>query len=245
MTSEELNKLRGYHFSLVDQRKVFKDCKKNTSIENYPVDILEAEINKINTDFPNILSPFNKNQFFTYAAINGRANYSINGVLSYLATAINKLRILVDDSGNSPVTETKKFSFIQSDELQKIIERDYQELQRAYIAKCWKSTIILSGGSIEAILIDLLQQNLSDALSSLSAPKDTDITKWDLSDLIKVSVELKLLSPSIDKLSHSVREYRNLIHPGNEIRNKLVIEEEEAKIAIEILNILHRELANK
>jgi hypothetical protein len=208
--------------------------------------MLETEINKINSDFPGLIPTFNKRLFFAFSGSNGRTSYyDIKGILSYLATTISKLKIITDDEGSSPVTESKIFSFIQNAPLQKIIERDYQEIQRTYIAKCWKSVIILSGGAIEAILIDLLQQNDANAMSSTSAPENSDITKWDLCDLIKVSVELKLLSPSIDKLSHSVREYRNLIHPGNEIRNKLVFGEEEAKIAIEILNILHRESTNK
>jgi hypothetical protein len=39
-----------------------------------------------------------------------------------------------------------------------------------------------------------------------------------------------------------VREYRNLIHPGNELRSKLTVGAEEARIAIEILNLIDREL---
>jgi hypothetical protein len=132
---------------------------------------------------------------------------------------------------------------VKDPKLRKILERDYQEIQRAYNAKCWKSVIIVSGGAIEAILTDLLLQHESRAKSATKAPKLQDLTRWDLSDLINVSVELGLASQATEKLSHSVREYRNLVHPGNEIRNKLTFDAEEAKIALEVLHIVHRELS--
>jgi hypothetical protein len=47
----------------------------------------------------------------------------------------------------------------------------------------------------------------------------------------------------LQKLSHSVRGYRNLVHPGNELRSKLTVAPEEARIALSVLDMLHRELS--
>lgn len=128
--------------------------------------------------------------------------------------------------------------------LRDLIERDYAEIQRAFISECWKSTIILSGGAIEALLLDLLQKNAANALSATKAPKGkSNLETWVLSELINVAVELQLVPVGVEKLSHSLREYRNLVHPGKEIRDKLIFDREEAKIAIEVLHILHRELS--
>jgi hypothetical protein len=135
------------------------------------------------------------------------------------------------------------FSFIKDGDLKKCLERDYSEIQRAFVSRCWKSVIILSGGAIEAILTDLLLANSSMALASSKAPKQSDITKWDLADLINVSVDASLVSSGVEKLSHPIREYRNLVHPGNEIRTKLTFNSEEARIALEVLNIVHRDLS--
>ena len=144
----------------------------------------------------------------------------------------------------TPVTQIREFGFINDPALKQYIERDYAEIQRAFIAQCWKSVIILSGGIIEAILTDLLLHNSARAVGTASAPKQRDITRWDLADLIKVAVELDLVSAGVEKLSHSVREYRNLVHPGNELRNKLIFDAEEAKIALEVVHILHRDLSS-
>ena len=103
--------------------------------------------------------------------------------------------------------------------------------------------MILCGGAIEAILTDLIATHKSRAKSAKSAPNKPDITHWDLSDLINVVVELDLISSGVEKLSHSLREYRNLVHPGNEIRKGLTFDAEEARIAVELLNIVHRDLS--
>jgi hypothetical protein len=90
-----------------------------------------------------------------------------------------------DPAQTVPVALTREFSFVKDPELRKILERDYKEIQRAYNAKCWKSVIIVSGGAIEAILTDLLLQHESRAKAATKAPKQRDLTRWDLSDLIK------------------------------------------------------------
>lgn len=122
-----------------------------------------------------------------------------------------------------------------------VLERDYSEIQKAYIAQCWKSVIILSGGAIEAMLLDRLSRQPERAKASTKAPREADLTKWDLAKLIDVSVDLGYVSLGAEKLSHAVREYRNLVHPGNEIRNRLTFGAEEARIALEVLHLVWRD----
>ena len=138
--------------------------------------------------------------------------------------------------------ESREFPFVSDSRLRQIVERDYIEIQAAFAAGCWKSVIILSGGAIEAILLDILQRDPRAGTAS-RAPRKSDPSKWDFSDLIKVSVELGLVSLGVEKLSDPVREYRNLVHPGNEIRSGLKFGKEEATIALEVLHMVHRDLS--
>jgi hypothetical protein len=156
---------------------------------------------------------------------------------------LGRLKIEIDKSSESPVTEKRHFVFVNDPDLRNIIERDFSEIQRCFISECWKSVIILCGGAIEAILTDLVLANSSQALSSSKAPRQKDITKWNLSSLIDVCVDLDLISQGVEKLSHPIREYRNLVHPGRELRENLVFNTEEARIALEVLNIVYRDLS--
>ena len=99
-----------------------------------------------------------------------------------------------------------------------------------------------------AILTGVLLQHEYLAKAFPKAPKDRDgkvpdIRNWDLVHLIVVAVGLRLINPGVERLSHSIREYRYLVHPIVEIKTALRVDAEEAKIAVEVLNMIHRELA--
>lgn len=206
---------------------------------------LEVELQRLQNESPELIPPFNKEDYFMHlAGMTNRRIYNLTGIRSYVAIALGRLQIAIEQPTGMPVTEKRQFAFVSDLALRTIVERDYVEIQKAYISECWKSVIILCGGAIEAILTDLLIQNETAAKAAKSAPKNSDITRWDLSNLIDVSVELPLVSAGIEKLSHPIREYRNLVHPGNELRNKLRFDAEEAKIAVEVLNIVHRDLSH-
>lgn len=242
MTEEELKKLRGYYHALLGIKQVFEDAADEATIGSASVGELNHEIDQIEADFPGFLPTFSTRDFVAHRG-QSDTYYHVAGVRSFIARALARLKVAIDTPESTPVTQTREFSFVRDQELRKVLERDYSEIQRAYIAKCWKSVIILSGGEIEAMLVDVLLQNPGIAKTATKAPSKPDITKWDLADLINVCVELKLVSPGVEKLSHSIREYRNLVHPGNEIRNKLTFDAEEARIALEVLHIMHRDLS--
>lgn len=242
MDSDELRRLRQFYQSLLGQQRILESISGNF-VYGKSILPLEGEFRQLNEEFPSLIPPFNMNNYYSHTA-SGRTVYDLTAIRTFMAMALGRLQIAIEQPASIPVTEKRLFAFINNSDLRAIIERDYSEIQRAYIAQCWKSVIILCGGAIEAILTDLLESDETGAKASKSAPKEPDITRWDLSQLIGVAVELKLVSTAVEKLSHSLREYRNLVHPGNELRNKLRFDAEEAKIAIEVLNILHRDLSN-
>lgn len=237
MNADEHKKLRYYYQSLLEQKRFLDTLKGGNNIRTGAVLPLFEEFRLLKQDFPNLV-PFSTdydtddvNKTLDYIAIRG-----------CLAMVLGRLDVEINQSTNIPVTEKRQFSFVGNPKLKAIIERDYEEIQKAFIANCWKSVLILCGGVIEAILTDLLIVNEAAAIAAESAPRIKDITRWDFSKLIDVAVELKLVSLGVQKLSHPLREYRNLVHPSNEIRKQLSFNAEEAKIAIEVLHMLHRDL---
>lgn len=212
-------------------------------IHDGPILEYERLLAEAQIDTPNLLKTFNRQDYFSHDGGRGNGYYHADGVKAHIARNIAILKVRVDDSSQTPLTETRSFHFVADSGIRKILERDYFEVQKTVLTNSWKSAMLLSGGSIEAILLDLLHKDESAAKSSSKAPAETNLDRWHLNDLIEVAVETKLVSSAVAKLSHSVREYRNLIHPGVEIRGNLKVEPEEAKIAVEVLNILIRELS--
>ena len=240
--AKELFKLKQYYHSILEQKKVFDDCK-HSNIEEYPVTLLHQEIVNLLRDYPDIVPPFSPQAFFSHRYDSRKAYYNCSGIKSYLGSVIGRLTTIISELQAISATEERDFFFVSDSGIRSILERDFSELQRAFASECWKSVIILSGGAIEAILTDLLIANSIKAISSPAAPKQPDITKWSLSNLIDVSTDLKLISHGVAKLSHPIREYRNLVHPGLELRKQINFDAREARIAKEVLNILYRDLS--
>lgn len=240
MNPEELKKLRQLYHSLKGQQQIFNDLT-GTLVEDIALRPLKNEFEQLNNEFPTLMPDFDLGSYRSHF-VGRKVIYSLTGIRSLIAAALGRLQVVIDDSSGIPFAEKREFAFIKNLDLRTIVERDYSELQKVYISGCWKSVIILCGGAFEAILADLIQTNESVSRAAKSAPKEHDISRWDLSSLIEVAVEIKLVSAGVQKLSHPLRQYRNLVHPGNELRSKLYFDAEEAKIAVEILNILYRDL---
>lgn len=243
MTNNKTTLLRQLYHSILGQKATFDEFP-HTNIDDTPVKVLKSDIETIRKEFPDLLPKIDIEEFFSHSS-GSMKFYKISGIKSFISQVLGRLKIEIDNHDSTPITETRNFPFVKNSDLQAVLTRDYSEIQRAYISKCWKSVIILCGGLIEAILTDLLLENKTLSLSSSNKPKENDITRWGLSDLINVSVDIKLVSSGIEKLSHAIREYRNLIHPGVEIRKNLKFDAEEARIAIEVLNILYRDLSKE
>jgi hypothetical protein len=239
MDSNRLKRLKYYFRFLTSQEKYLNTLNGGNKILVRSVAPIFTELNNLHKEFPDVetnsfeISDDELAKYVDYLAFR-----------SFISRAVAKLDVEINQQDDAPNIQKREFPFIKNTDLKKIVERDYQEIQRAYISNCWKSVIILSGGIIEAILTDLLVNNIVKTLAAKSAPKEKDVNKWEFSKLIDVSVELKYVSDGMQKLSHPIREYRNLVHPSNEIRNKLIFSAEEAKIAVEILHILHRDLSH-
>lgn len=244
MTDYDGNLIRENYLALCDIKKIFEDKnEKAHCVEGNLVREYEKFLQQAGKDLPSLLIELNPEEFFMHSNSPGSRTYRSEGMLVNISRNLSKLKVKIDDSSSTPATINKSFHFISNTDIRKIVERDYLEIQRSVIASNWKSTILLCGGSIEAILLDLLGSKSSEIIESLKAPPESDINKWDLNNLIEVAVDRKLVDAGMATLSHSVREYRNLIHPGVEIRKGLKIEPEEAKIALEVLNMLIRELS--
>lgn len=137
----------------------------------------------------------------------------------------------------------RTFVFVTDPGLRAMVERDYKELSQVLLpGGAWKSTVVLAGSILEAILFNLLEGDptrKSKALASPEAPrgrggnvKPLNGENWRLQDLIKVSTEICLLPAArADTFDQVLRDYRNFIHPNKEKRAGHPCTEAEALVA--------------
>lgn len=111
------------------------------------------------------------------------------------------------------------FSFVNDPQLKSIIERNYHEYTINVRNNCDFSILILSGSIVEALLLDILKRDEDKAKSAASSSlQKKSIEEWDLFDLIDVAKKLEILDESDQYISGAIRNWRNLIHPGRELR---------------------------
>lgn len=170
------------------------------------------------------------------------------------ADAENMSTLLDSYQGAGSGAAIRSFHFVTNPDVKKIVERDYRELsQRAFPDGSWKSTVILSGSILEAVLHDILTKDATATAAAMAAPRapnkagggKKDITRddyqneWRLNDLIKVACDLHILPYEDEKAIHHVlREYRNLVHPRAEIALSVHISEGHATASKGMLDVI-------
>lgn len=147
-----------------------------------------------------------------------------------------------------------KFDFIEDDELKVILIRDFRELEICRIRGLNKSTLVICGSIIEALLIDqiLRKDNLIQAQEifneNIGQKRPDRIDKnpheWFFAEIIDVCKNLDLISDESKKDSWRINEYRNIIHPMNEISQKKNISSELAQISYNILSLIIKDVSS-
>jgi hypothetical protein len=143
----------------------------------------------------------------------------------------------------------KELDFVGNGNLRAMIERDCKEVNAATKAGAAKSVIVLCGSIVEALLYDLLKTNevearqFADNLASkgmLPKKPPKELNQWTAEPMILVSHEMypKKVTEDACKFANVLRDYRNLIHPGKEDREKITFDQNIASIAISVVNLI-------
>jgi hypothetical protein len=214
----------------------------------YP--LFEAVVEEINRLDPRDFLPDAQFYFtFTRASLRGRlAHRKLRtdfDEVRHTCWALLKRLELYGGDGSGAVT--RSFSFIADAQLRAIIERDYRELTLyLFPAGAWKSTVVMAGSILEALLHDALSRDpatLAAAQANLHAPQKP-IEKWTLHQLIEVAAALDLIPQTrLKAIDQSLRDYRNYVHPSVEIRTGYPCTEAEALLAKGALDSVLNHLA--
>jgi len=118
-------------------------------------------------------------------------------------------------------------SFMANDGLRGILERDLAELNIIIsqgVENTTKMCMILCGSIAETMLLDSLLQHEKEALTVVAAlfkKTSGNLEDWELHELVTVASHLSppLLPDDTSKSATQLRQWRNLIHPGRELKD--------------------------
>ena len=174
---------------------------------------------------------------------------SIRDFREYIARrAVNDAqRFAASDGPLTGAPPKSDFWFVRDPALRKQLQADRQEMLRVREVKAWKSCVILCGGLLEGMLVDVLGRDVEAARAALSEsgespPKDFEM--WRLTDYVNVARELGMLPKGAIHLGHALKEFRNLNHPMRQLREGLQLTADEAEVAVRAVDICFRALAN-
>ncbi|AZZ10886.1 TPA: hypothetical protein ACKP97_003930 [Pseudomonas aeruginosa] len=124
--------------------------------------------------------------------------------------------------------------------ISEVLGQRIKEIEKCFSAGAYLSVILIAGSTLEGILLGLATQYPRHFNSANSSPKDgagkvQQFHDWTLSAFIDVAYELKLVQHDIQRFSHTLRDFRNYIHPFQQMSSGFNPREHTAKICLQVL----------
>lgn len=139
-------------------------------------------------------------------------------------------------------------------DLQEVLQQRITEITLAIKNNLPLAAIFMIGSSLEGIFLHLATTNPQKYNTAHCAPKDKNqkvrpFTEWKLNNYIDVSKEIGIIKEDVSKFSKGVRDFRNYIHPYEQMINRFNPDINTAKICFQVLkaaiNQIESYLANQ
>ncbi|KOO56710.1 hypothetical protein WH43_18780 [Rheinheimera sp. KL1] len=121
-----------------------------------------------------------------------------------------------------------------------VLEQRVKEIEKCFSVSSPLAVILLAGSTLEGILLGLATQHPRHFNTARPSPKDGNgkvrqFQDWSLSNFIDVARELSIIQHDTHKFSHSLRDFRNYIHPFEQMASGFAPRENTAKICLQVL----------
>lgn len=131
-----------------------------------------------------------------------------------------------------------------------ILKSRWDEVQRCIDANAHLAAVILMGSMLEGVLLSVCQKNMIEANKANCAPKDKNgktkhFADWKLAEMIDVAHQVGWIDIDVKKFSHSLREFRNLIHPYEQMMNRFNPDKDTINISWLVVQAAINDLAFK
>jgi len=229
-------------FVLDKLNKFIHNIKRDENFEDWEVPIQKYK-------FPSLMSTDKqkaeslKNQWLNKNYIKESENRDEHNVMVYFVNPYLESEIKKISNKKIPENWINGFNDVTIDKLEEIyyfdlttriqkvnkkfkplLERDFNELTFNYIVQNEKATIVLSGSMVELSLTYHYEKKkivLIPCIDSNGKTKNKKLYDCVLNDLISFAEKNHLFGSDFPPLSNLSRIYRNFIHPGRELKDKL------------------------
>jgi len=122
-----------------------------------------------------------------------------------------------------------------------ILKLRLDEIRKNLKSESSLSVVIMCGSVLEGVLLGTATSNMKKFNQSPASPKDRETGKvllfhdWTLSNLIDVAHNIGFLGLDVKKFSHSLRDFRNYIHPYQQMISGFSPDIDTAKISWQVL----------
>ncbi|MFA5180593.1 MAG: hypothetical protein WC405_04685 [Syntrophales bacterium] len=160
----------------------------------------------------------------------GNNRFELNQLKGFSALSPITLirRALAECRDAYPAASTTDLKFITDPDLSEALRIDLGSTNLALSNGEWKAATVLAGSIVEALLLWALQQRttteIQNAIVDLKSKSvsinhnASNLEDWLLYELIEVSEKLKIIIADTAKQARLAKDFRNLIHPGRNIR---------------------------
>lgn len=132
-----------------------------------------------------------------------------------------------------------KLNSIKKKKIKDIFIRDYNELVFNYLSNQQKTTILMSGTIIELLLLYILDKQKIIKYKVGTKQKEKKVTEMDITEMLEVCDKEQLITNAPKKFMDGMKQFRNFIHPGKELREKtLDIDKSTVELSFNIVNWL-------
>jgi hypothetical protein len=236
----------------------FSDARFSEFFREYGVNITEEKYYKSGTSKMNRLRAFWEIEpdCLVSNVLEGLLQYACN-VKDVEESDKNKAFNIIERLQGKLVTQEQKFSpedkFLQREfveintaclgidqVMQGVINQRLDEIKKALKHEAPLSVIFLCGSILEGLLLDAALNKPQLFNTAHSAPKSPagkvlSFHQWKLEALINVAHEVDILSLDVKKHGHALRDFRNYIHPREQIANKFNPDMHTARISWQVL----------
>lgn len=121
-----------------------------------------------------------------------------------------------------------------------VLQFRIKEIEKCFSSESPLAVILLAGSTLEGILLGLATKHPKTFNTAKSSPKDgagkvKPFHEWNLAGFIDVAKDLGLIQHDTHKFSHSLRDFRNYIHPFEQMSSGFSPRVHTAKICLQVL----------